>query len=456
MGTILIARRPEPSQISSRVGRTSTPPRGLTSTDTRRSIPDTRGGRSVADDVRRIGSPRRGSEVTSISASSTVSVAPSWYARPVMRLRWLVVLVTALLAAAIPAHAAVPAPQAAAYILVNPATGETLARRAPDRSLPMASTTKIMTALVAVTRTRPEDLVTIPAAATTIGESTADLVAGEQVAMGDLPVALLVGSGNDAAYSIAEHTGGSQDAFVGQMNAEAERLGLTQTHFANPHGLDAAGHFSSVRDLVTMGERLMAVPALRGIVGQRRANIPGPNGVGIRALESKNDLLDIDRDADGIKTGNTDGAGYALVAHARRPALGVELYAAIIGSPSETRRATDAKRLLDWGFAQYARPVLVPAAQVLARAAVRDRPGVWLDLRAAGALREPMRLGTPLTESIEAPTEVIAPVAAGTVIGRVIVRQGGKVIGTQSLVAARSVEAPSTFERIRAGIGSIL
>lgn len=415
-----------------------------------------RGGRSFRPEDRTIGSPRRAPLPASISALSTVTVAPSWYARPVMRLRWLVVFVTALLAAAIPARAAAPAPQAAAYILVNPATGETLARRAPDLSLPMASTTKIMTGLVAVTRTRPEELVTIPAAATTIGESTADLVAGEQLAVKDLFVALLVGSGNDAAYSIAEHVGGSQDGFVALMNAEAKRLRLTSTNFENPHGLDAPGHHTSVRDLVTMGERLMAVPALRSIVGQRRASIPGPNGVGARALESKNDLLDIDPDADGIKTGNTEGAGYALVAHARRPKLGVELYAAIIGSPSEAQRAIDAKRLLDWGFAQYARPVLVPAAQVLARAAVRDRPGVWLDLRTAAALRQPMRLGRPLAASVEAPTEVIAPIVAGTVIGRVVVRQGGKVIGTQSLVAARAVEAPSTFERIRAGVGSLL
>ncbi len=405
---------------------------------------------------RRIGSPRRGSDTTSISASSIVAVPPSWYARRVMRLRWLVVFVTALLATAIPVHAAAPAPQAAAYILVNPATGETLARRAPDLPLPMASTTKIMTGLVAVTRSRPDERVTIPAAATTIGESTADLVPGEELAMKDLLVALLVGSGNDAAYAIAEHVGGSQDGFIELMNNEADRVGLTNTHFANPHGLDAPGHYSSVRDLVTMGERLMAVPTLRPIVGRRRASIPGPNGVGTRALESKNDLLDIDPDADGIKTGNTEGAGYALVAHARRPRLGVELYAAIIGSPSQAQRAIDAQRLLDWGFAQYARPVLVPAAQVLARAAVRDRPGVWLDLRTAGALREPMRLGRPLTASVEAPPEVIAPIAAGAVIGRVVVRQRGKVIGTQPLVAARSVEAPSTFERIRAGVGSLL
>jgi serine-type D-Ala-D-Ala carboxypeptidase (penicillin-binding protein 5/6) len=184
--------------------------------------------------------------------------------------------------------------------------------------------------------------------------------------------------------------------------------------------------------------------------------IPGPNGVGTRVLVSKNDLLAIDADADGVKTGNTDGAGYALVAHATRPRLGVELYAAVIGSPSEQRRAIDAKRLLDWGFAQYARPVLVPAAQVLGRVAVRDRPGVTLDLRTSVAVRAPMRLGQRLSVSIEAPPEVIAPVTAGAVLGRVVVRQGGREIGSQDLVAARSIGAASTFERIRYGVGSLL
>lgn len=374
-----------------------------------------------------------------------------------LRLRALAFL--AVLASALPipvAWAAPPTLDATAYILVDPATGETLAQRAPDRKLPMASTTKIMTALVALDRAELDDRITVPPAAEAIGGSTGFLRAGETLTVRDLLTALLVPSGNDAAVALAEGTAGSQAAFVALMNERAASIGLTATRYANPHGLDAPGHHSTVRDMVRLGIVAMRDPVLRQIVGSRTARIPGPFGEGTRVYESENTLLDVDPDADGIKTGMTDGAGYSLMARARRARLGVQLQAAIIGSPSSDARARDAARLLDWGFSQYATATVADAATELGRVPVDGRPGVEVPYRAAAALDAPVRLGVPITQTLVAPAEVRGPVAAGQVLGTVTLTQDGHVLGRRDLVAARAEDGPGLWDHIRSGVGNLI
>lgn len=354
--------------------------------------------------------------------------------------------------------AAAPPPVAArAYILVDPATDEVLARRAPDARLPMASTTKLMTALVALDRANLDDVVVVPRTAAAAGGSTSGLVPGERLTVRTLLTGLMIGSGNDASIALATHVGrGSQARFVGYMNREATRLGLTRTRFKNPHGLDAPGHLSTVRELVALGEEAYGEPVLRRIVGKRTAVIPGPGGRGTRKLESENDLLAIYPDADGIKTGHTDGAGYALVAHARRRATGVGLYVAIIGSPSRAARARDAKRLLDWGFARYVRLTPLPAGRVVWRVPVRDRPGVTAGLVVDKEFAVTIRTGHTLRRRIVAPAEIVGPVAAGTVVGEVSIRDGARVLGTRKLVVAEEVDGPGIAEMVRSGLGRLL
>jgi D-alanyl-D-alanine carboxypeptidase (penicillin-binding protein 5/6) len=359
--------------------------------------------------------------------------------------------------AALGAPATPPPPvDAAAYVLVDPRSGAVLARKGPDLRLPMASTTKIMTALVVLRRSRLDDVVTVPAEAAAVGESSAGLVPGEELTVRDLLTGLMVGSGNDAAVALADHVAGSQAAFADLMNQEAARLGMTRTRFQNPHGLDAPGHYSTVRDMVRMGRALMRYPFAREVVASRTATIPGPGGAGVRSLESRNALLELLPEADGIKTGNTSGAGYALVAHADRPATGADLYAAIIGSPSEADRAADAAALLRWGLAQYARPTLLARGAAVVRAEVRDRPGVEVTLRVARPLAAPIRLGEPIRQTVVAPAEVVAPVRAGQRLGQVVVRQGGRVLGRRDLVAASDVGAPTFTDRLRTGWGNLI
>lgn len=353
------------------------------------------------------------------------------------------------------ATAAPPAMRATSYILVDGQSGEVLAARAPDRRLPMASTTKIMTALLAIDGGRPDDLLTVPAAATRVGESSAKLVEGERVSVRSLLTGLLVGSGNDAAITLANGLAASESAFVARMNARARQLGLTNTRYANPHGLDAPGHYSSARDLVAIGRVAMRRPAFRATVGNRRATIPGPNGQGVRLLESENTLLSIDAEADGIKTGHTVGAGYALVAHARRRGLGVGLYLASIGAPSETARARDAKRMFDWGFGQYARPILISPQTVVARIPLRDRQSV-VEAGVAAPLAAAIRTGQRLRARVTVPPEIIGSVRAGEEVGRVEVTADGTVIASAPLVARADAGGPGIVDRVRAGIGRIV
>lgn len=357
----------------------------------------------------------------------------------------------ATLLAATPGMAAAARVSAPTYIVVNPSTGETLAQRDPDRELPMASTTKIMTALLVLERAGLDDVYTVPPEAETIGGSTGRLVAGERLRVRDLLVALLVASGNDAAVTLADGLAGSQAAFVDLMNARARELGLTHTRFANAHGLDAPGHHASVRDLVALSALAMRNEVFRELVSSRRASIPGPGGVGRRPLLSENELLDIDPETDGVKTGMTDGAGYALVAHARRSSLGMDLYVASIGSPSAEARSHDAKILLDSAFGAYARARVLDAGDVLARAEVDGVPGRTIPLRAASALAVPLRLGEPLTQTLVVPAEVAPPVREGQVVGSVTYRQGDAVVGRRDLVAGESAGGPGFLDRLRAG-----
>ena len=355
------------------------------------------------------------------------------------------------------AAAAPPPVTARAYILVNPVTHEVLAARRPDARLPMASTTKLMTAVVTMQRARLGDLVVVPRVAATAGGSTSDLVPGERLTVRTLLTGLMVASGNDAAVALAFHIGrGSEARFVGMMNREARQLGLVNTHYANPHGLDHAGHYSTVRDMVTLGEQAMGYPVIRSVVRRRVAFIPGPGGRGTRRLESENDLLALDRDADGVKTGHTDGAGYAMVAHARRASNGIELYAAMIGSPSRAQRARDAKRLLDWGFAQYVRVVPLEAGRVVVRVPVRDRPGVTAPLTVDRTLTVSIHTGRTLRRTLVVPVELTGPLAAGTAVGQVTIEDGAQVLGTRRLVVAEAVDGPSIAERIRSGLGRLL
>ncbi|MFQ5523314.1 MAG: D-alanyl-D-alanine carboxypeptidase family protein [Acidimicrobiia bacterium] len=243
-----------------------------------------------------------------------------------------------------------PTPVAPSWILYDASTDMVLAASGADEERAIASVTKIMTALVALERADLNEVVTISARAAATGEKEIGLVEGEQVTMGALLKALLVASANDAATAIAEHVGGSVEAFVDLMNRKAEELGLNETHFANPHGLDSPRHYSSASDLVVLAMVAMEFPQFRDAVRAQILVFPDDPEGNRRVATTTNLLLNSYRGLIGVKTGFTSQAQLTFVAAAERQ--GRTLYAVVLGSEGNSAHFEDAKGLLDYGFGE--------------------------------------------------------------------------------------------------------
>ena len=321
-------------------------------------------------------------------------------------------------------------------------------RRESDRRS-MASITKIMTAVVALEHSDLKSSVTIPKASGQVGESTAFLRPGEKLPMDQVLQALLVKSGNDAAVAIARSVAGSDEAFVKMMNEKATELGLKDTRFANSHGLDAPGHYTTALDLAVLGRYAMTLPRFREIVGMKSVTIG--SGGRKETLHSTDLLIGNYAGAIGIKTGFTDEAGYSVVSAAERG--GLTLYAVVLGTGSELQRFREARELLDWGFAHYRAQQLAVAGTVVAEAPVSD----YLDLRVPAAISRDetvsvLDVNGPITRTVTVGT-VPAPIKQGQTVGVATFTQAGKMISRVPLVATREVKRPNPFERL--WIGSV-
>lgn len=211
----------------------------------------------------------------------------------------------------------------------------------------MASTTKLMTALLVIENSVLSETVTISRKAADTGHKQIRLRAGETWTVGELLEAMMVVSANDAAVALAEHVGGDVASFTEMMNDRAARLGLASTAYANPHGLDAAGQYTTARDLVVVAQAVMAHPELAALAARERAILVNDAGVAT-SWESTNELLGSFEGAIGIKTGWTTRSGDVLVAAAERD--GRRVYAVVLGSKDAN---ADAAALLERGFAAF-------------------------------------------------------------------------------------------------------
>ena len=347
---------------------------------------------------------------------------------------------TALVAAAAAASPA-PSVDGRAVLVGNGVSGEQLHGVRQAQKVPMASITKITTALVVLENARPNEIVSVGGPAPTIGGSTVGLRAGERLSVRDLLTALLVQSANDAAYALAYYVGeGSVTRFVRMMNRKAAELSLRDTHFVRPDGLDAAGHYSSARDLFKLARVAMHKPLFRRLVRIQTTTIPGG-----RSLRNWNDLLFTYPGMIGVKTGHTSAAGWSEVAAARRE--GVTIYAVLLGSSSREGRNADLARLLDWGFDQYRSVTAIRGGAVYAEALVPFTDG-RLRLVAAEPAYALVRVDRDLVERVVAPAMVDLPVEQGQKLGEVQVLDQGKVIATQPLLAAESIEEPGFGRRL--------
>lgn len=356
-----------------------------------------------------------------------------------MRRLVLLLLLAAILAWPAAGSAESPPAVKAKAVVVADASGSVLYSVNGDERRAIASITKIMTALVTLARTKPGDRVVVRGPAPEVGESTFGLQEGEKLRVRDLLTAALVQSANDAAYALATYVGhGKVQRFVRLMNKRAAALGLENTHYARPDGLDAPGGYSTALDTLKIAREAMKHALFRRIVRMKGGVVAG------RRLYVWNDLLSTYPGAIGVKTGHTDRAGWSEVAAARRD--GLTLYAVVLGSPSRSRRNRDLAKLLDWGFGQYGRVQLISPTRTYVTASVPYSESRVPLLAGSGASAE-VRLGRPLVERVIAPAQIDPPVGFGEAVGEVRVYDGTRLVARRPLIASETVAVPGLTKK---------
>ena len=347
-----------------------------------------------------------------------------------------------------------PAPAVSkAWLVMDYATGQVLAGENIDTPVEPASITKVMTSYViaaemAAGKVKATDQVMMSEHAWRSGGAGTDgsysgFEVNKTAPLLEMEKGMVVQSGNDAAIALAEHVAGSEQAFAQLMNAYAKKIGMTKSHFVNPHGLTAEGHITTAHDLAILGRSL-----IRDFPEAYSYNKIKELTVGPITQPNRNLLLWRDPSVDGIKTGHTSAAGYCLMASAKRGDQ--RLITVVMGNSSENQRAVDSQALLNWGFRFYESHRLYEANKSLAT------PKVWkgdANLVQVG-VAEPLLVSTPrgkysqLKASMDLPKSLVAPIAKGQKIGMVKVALDGKVIAQSPLVALNAVEEGGFFKRL--------
>jgi D-alanyl-D-alanine carboxypeptidase (penicillin-binding protein 5/6) len=355
-----------------------------------------------------------------------------------------------MLLAAAPAGAAErPVVSAPSAIVVDERTGDVLFQKAPDSERSIASTTKLMTALLTLERAAPTDVFRAADYRAGAIESKIGLRPGERMRVQDLLVALLLESANDAAVTLAEGVSGSREQFVADMNARAAALGLDGTSYANPIGLDDPDNHSSARDLATLARLLLRNERFAEIVDRPVATLR--SGARRRTLANRNRLVRTYPFVDGVKTGHTHSAGYVLVGSATRG--GASVVSVVLGTPSEAARDADSLTLLDWGLDRFRRVRAVRAGRALRSAAVKHFDGRRVGLEAGRSVALTVRRGARVTTRVDAPDELEGPLPAGRRVGTAVVLVNGKPAARVPLVTASAVPEAGFIRRSGHAIG---
>ena len=353
----------------------------------------------------------------------------------------LVLLAGALLPAVRAAELDLPAPS---YVLMERSTGEVLLEHNAHERLRPASVTKVMTLLLIMEalddgRIGWDDMVQTSAAAAAKGGSQIYLEENEQLPLEEMLKSIVVSSANDCACAMAEHIAGSEAAFVEMMNARAEQLGMTDTHFVNCTGLDdepeAAEHLTTAYDIALMSRELLGHEAIKKYTTIWMDTVRD----GQFGLSNTNKLVRFYDGTTGLKTGYTSAAGHCLSASAERN--GMELIAVVLHCASSTDRFESAKALLNYGFSNYA--LITPDPGELP--AVPVTLGASMEITPVLADETPILIDKALATGVETRVRVIesvtAPVEAGQTLGTLTITSGSQTIAERDLVAPEAVEA---------------
>lgn len=353
----------------------------------------------------------------------------------------LVLLAGAMLPAVRAAELDLPAPS---YVLMERSTGEVLLEHNAHERLRPASVTKVMTLLLIMEalddgRIGWDDMVQTSAAAAAKGGSQIYLEENEQLPLEEMLKSIVVSSANDCACAMAEHIAGSEAAFVEMMNARAEQLGMTDTHFVNCTGLDdepeAAEHLTTAYDIALMSRELLGHEAIKKYTTIWMDTVRD----GQFGLSNTNKLVRFYDGTTGLKTGYTSAAGHCLSASAERN--GMELIAVVLHCASSTDRFESAKALLNYGFSNYAlvtpEPGELPAVPVTLGTAAEitpvlaDETPILIDKALAAGIETNVRVDGSVT----------APVEAGQTLGTLTITSGGQTIAERDLIAPEAVGA---------------
>jgi D-alanyl-D-alanine carboxypeptidase (penicillin-binding protein 5/6) len=367
--------------------------------------------------------------------------------------------VTALLALsaltlATAARAAAPTPpapdlDAGSYILIDSQSGNVIAQKNADERMEPASLTKLLTSYVVFAalkdgRLKLDDQVTISEAAWRTGGSRTFVKVGSQVPVMDLIKGMIVQSGNDATVALAERVGGTTAGFVQLMNEYAQRLGMKSSHFVDVDGLPDPQHYTTARDLATIANALVRdFPEYYYIFGMKDFtwnHIKQPN---------RNGLLWTDPSVDGLKTGHTDEAGFCLIASAKRN--GTRLVAVVLKAPKWHSREADTEALLNYGFNFFQTERLATARAPILKPRVYESAAGYALIGAPSDLYVTLPRGGAASISTNAgltEPRLIAPLAAGAVVGELTVTDGnGRVVGREPLVTLQAVPAGGFLTR---------
>ena len=342
-----------------------------------------------------------------------------------------------------------PSLAAKSYLLYDYTSNQVLVNQNADARMEPASLTKLMTAYLVFDALKhgtllPEQNLTVPVAAVhnISGESRMLLKAGQSVTVGELLRGLIVQSGNDAAITLALHIAGSEAGFVDLMNREAKRLGMNNTHFANPVGLPDAQHYSSAFDLALLAAAIVCdCPQHYALFGLRDYTF---NNV---TQANRNRLLWIDPYADGLKTGHTETAGYCLIGSVKRNNR--RLISVLLGAPSDNLRATESQKLLNFGFQYFDAVRLYQKDQPVTR--VRIWKGTKSHLKVG--FRQDLFLTIPkgklaqLKATMETRQPILAPVSGGQPLGVLKLALDGKPYAEFPLVALEDAPLANVFSR---------
>ena len=319
-------------------------------------------------------------------------------------------------------------------VLYEPEGKRFLFAKNADIPLPMASTTKIMTALVAFENSLPDDTVTVCERAVGVEGSSLYLKAGERLKMSDLIAGLMLRSANDAAEAIAYHISGSVEGFAELMNAKAKSLGLTLTSFKNPHGLHDDGHYTTARELAIISAEALSKPAIKDITSKKRVTIKNEDGEA-RLVLNHNKLLSLYDGAIGVKTGFTKKAGRCLVGAAERD--GLTFITVTINAPDDWN---DHAKLFDYGFSLFEMRTLIEEGQFSYEIPVVMGASETVFVKNTATVQKiTERSRQEPTYEVDIPRYAVAPIEEGARLGTVKIYVDGELIAEEELIAQNAV-----------------